>query len=1159
MIEGILAAVRRALKCVRHEVGAAALLGLASTAAGAAPALVADIGTIDIGGKPDSQVQRIVAAGDVAYFVAEDVAHGKELWKTDGSAAGTALVKDIQPGSLGSDPDAITVVDGVAYFTARDGAHGLELWRSDGTAAGTRLVKDIFPGPDGYVFYPTAMRGAVYFMANDGANGVELWKSDGTAAGTQMVKDINPAAYTPSTGSSGPQGFVVAGDRLYFRANDGTNGNELWVSDGTAGGTMLLKDIRPGSAASDPFGMAALGDRVLFRADDGTTGSELWVSDGTMAGTTPVKDINSGAASSFPGSMVNLGGTLYFSAETVTHGRELWKTDGTPAGTQLVLDIPGGSGSPTGLTVVGDTIYYSAADSSGFELWKSDGSAAGTLRVAEIWVGADASSPSQFVAIGDQVFFVAADAAGGRELWVTDGTAAGTALVADIWTGTAQSSPASLVAFGNLLLFSATDATETTGLWRSDGTAAGTSRVTRIDQTYASSVPSSITDVGGTAMFVANDGVNGSELWKSDGTGAGTTLVKDVYPGSQNGNLALLTNVNGTLFFRGSEGVSGAELWKSDGTAAGTAMVKDIHTDTGATVELDSNMSQIVPIGATAYFPINDGSLGTELWKSDGTAAGTVLVKDIRVGNLTSFASRLANVDGTLYFSALDGGAASTGRELWKSNGTAAGTVLVKDIYAGSAHSDPAWLTNVSGTLFFTAENGSGMQQGLWKSDGTAAGTVLVKEAWPATGSYSSGEPQLLTAVGTTLFFTAMDAATGRELWKSDGTAAGTVMVKDLYAGAGWSDPQDLVNLNGTLYFTAVDGASGRALWKSDGTAAGTVRVADTCAGTCNDAADHLLALTDVGLIVFSAYDDANGYELWISDGTAAGTRLAGDVNAGSGSSRPLYLTRSGDRVYFHAYEPTYGHELYAVTVADLATPPDTEPDAFAFTDVTGVEPGGVVASNPITVAGIDVAVAISVENGTYSIGCATYTADDGEVTAGDEVCVRHTAAGAHEAATSTTLYVAGVSDTFTSTTRAADVVPDAFAFTPQAGVARGSLRTSDAITVSGIDSGAAISVADGEYSVNEGAWTAAAGTVANGDDVRVRHTASAAYATAAGTVLTIGGVAATFTSTTEVEPPAPAPEGGGGGGGSLGALDALLGLLLALGGLGRRRRVARG
>jgi ELWxxDGT repeat protein len=205
---------------------------------------------------------------------------------------------------------------------------------------------------------------------------------------------------------------------------------------------------------------------------------------------------------------------------------------------------------------------------------------------------------------------------------------------------------------------------------------------------------------------------------------------------------------------------------------------------------------------------------GKELWKSDGTAAGTVLVNDIFPGwncyfscyyPFSSSPSSLTNVNGTLFFTANDG---TNGRELWMSDGTAAGTVLVKDIIPGGAFSNPSTLTNVNGTLFFTVDNGTTGWE-LWKSNGTASGTGLVKDIY--LGSASSA-PLYLTNVNGTLFFTADDGTGVRNLWQSDGTAAGTVVVTNLVPN---SLPNSLTNVNGTLFFLADDGTSGRELWRN--------------------------------------------------------------------------------------------------------------------------------------------------------------------------------------------------------------------------------------------------------------------------------------------------------------------------------------------------------
>jgi ELWxxDGT repeat protein len=164
-----------------------------------------------------------------------------------------------------------------------------------------------------------------------------------------------------------------------------------------------------------------------------------------------------------------------------------------------------------------------------------------------------------------------------------------------------------------------------------------------------------------------------------------------------------LTNVNGTLFFVADDGHTGAELWTSNGAAAGTKLVKDIHPGSVA-----ANIGSLTAVGSTLFFAANNGVSGIELWKSNGAGAGTVLVKDINPDNLgmmpSSYPNNLTNVNGTLFFTANNG---VSGTELWTSNGAAPGTVLVRDINPGAAGSDVSYLTNAGGTLFFRADDGT--------------------------------------------------------------------------------------------------------------------------------------------------------------------------------------------------------------------------------------------------------------------------------------------------------------------------------------------------------------------------------------------------------------------------------------------------------------------
>lgn len=351
-----------------------------------------------------------------------------------------SLIKDINPGSAGSNVSYLTIVNNTLFFAANDGVNGMELWKSDGTAAGTILVKDINPGAgNSSIGYLANVNGTLFFVANNGINGTELWKSDGTAAGTVMVKDIRPG----SMGSS-PSYLVNVNGVLFFAANDGINGTELWKSDGSAAGTIMVKDINPNSGSSYPASLAAVNNTLFFAADNGVNGTELWKSDGSAAGTIMVKDIWPGITDSYPADLVNMGGTLFFSSNDGTNGTELWKSDGTAAGTMVVKDIWAGSGDayPFNLRNIAGTLFFSADNGiSGTELWKSDGTAAGTMMVKDVWPGAGSGAAGNFSELINKLVFTGNDGVNGYKTWQSDGSAAGTSMATGIvnsQTGTVQ-------------------------------------------------------------------------------------------------------------------------------------------------------------------------------------------------------------------------------------------------------------------------------------------------------------------------------------------------------------------------------------------------------------------------------------------------------------------------------------------------------------------------------------------------------------------------------------------------------------------------------------------------------------------------------------------------------------------------------------------------
>jgi trimeric autotransporter adhesin len=441
-------------------------------------------------------------------------------------------------------------------------------------------------------------------------------------------------------------------------------------------------------------------------------------------------------------------------------------------------------------------------------------------------------------------------------------------MVKDIYPGASGSMANGFINVNGILFFSASDGTNGTELWRSDGSSAGTAMVKDINAGSGSSFPGNFAVVNGNLYFSANDGTNGYELWKSDGTAAGTILVKDINTGSANSLYPVspfLTNNNGTLFFSANDGISGNELWKSDGTAAGTVMVKDINP--GFT---SSMINEMISFNNTLYFQVGDAAAGAELWKSDGTDAGTFMVKDIEPGSGSSSPRYFVAGNTSLFFTATT---AAQGLELWKTDGTGAGTILVKDINPGPNGSNTGYYgrpVNINGTIYFSANDGV-LGNELWKSDGVASGTVLVKDI---QSGVSGSNPGSLRNVNGTLFFQADDGVAGKELWKTDGTLSGTVLVKDINPGPNASNPEYLVTFDGQCYFQADNGSSGTELWKSDGNASGTIMVKDINAGSSGGFNPNSPWFTEInGVLYFAANDGVNGRELWRHDGTVSAVR----------------------------------------------------------------------------------------------------------------------------------------------------------------------------------------------------------------------------------------------------------------------------------------------
>ncbi|MFZ2493199.1 MAG: ELWxxDGT repeat protein [Thermoanaerobaculia bacterium] len=831
-----------------------------------------------------SSPYQLTVAGNYAYFFAKVQGFGSQLWRTDGTPGGSVPLANMPSRSTAYDPKP-AVLGTTLIFSNANSAQGQELWKSDGTAAGTVLVSDICLGtcssnPTGFTEYG----GAVFFAANDGVHGVELWRTDGTAAGTWLVSDAAAgySSLSPSLLVAGPGGVLFAG---------GSQG--LWTSTGARGNVTKISSTTPRTA------LVAHGGLVFFTADDSASDRELWKSDGTEAGTGRVRDINPTGSSS-PTSLVSSSAGLLFAASDGTSGIELWKSDGTAAGTVLVKDIaPSGSSSPAYLTAIGSTVYFAATDgTSGVELWSTSGTSAGTIRIADLQAGSSGSYPRYLAKVSTSLFF--ADSSG--RLWICNGAAV--AMVKDFWSGATNGvtlvagADKAFVDLRGAAVFAADDGPHGSEPWVSNGTAVGTVMLADADPGASSGNPQSLRTSGSNVFFIANDDAYEAALWKTDGTAAGTRALSRIDPYA---TVSYLTDLKGTLFYSVKSYVPGGQLWKSDGTAAGTVLVKALDGQYGQTLQMRR-------AGDALFFPWNTAANGTELWRSDGTAAGTALVRDIEPGSASSSPSYLVAWGSTLVFTAVR---ADSGLRVWKSDGMEAGTTLLADLPPAAA---VPRIMLVAGDRLYV------------RSAGTLWAIALAQTRSLDLFGLGLGLPEDFGAFGSRLVFAVSDGRGGIEPWMWDGTSVSPALLKDINPGSGDSSPHGFRYSGGTLLFAADDGVHGVEPWKSDGTEAGTVMLRDIVPGSASS-----LATTDDptftffvvgGAFYFVADDGVHGRELWISDGTSAGTRLVADINPGAGASDPASFVTCRGRLYFTAYAPGVGRELFALDLVPAQVSP---------------------------------------------------------------------------------------------------------------------------------------------------------------------------------------------------------------------------------------------
>ncbi len=836
---------------------------------------------------------------NVAYFAADDGIHGNEFWRSDGTAEGTYMVKDIVPGLSSSAIFDITAVNGKIYFTnyTTGGA-----WVSDGTESGTHSIPSSNE-PVGYF----AMGKNTYFIT-DAGNGnpwAAFWETDGTTAGTKQVIDVGDMGLWIS------EPKAVNGLFFFTMYTFETGGWDLWRSDGTQTGTYSVASFP--YLDTIPAQLTKYNNKLYFSANDGT-GRKLWVSDGTVAGTTLAPgnhnifvdaDI---LGTSFP----ILNNVLYIPGEKAARGNGLYKYDASSsAGLVKIKDFaPIGDTAfivPLEMQAAHNTLYYKVTNYTGGlhdELWSSKGTTASTQPVYKLKSG----ETIKYLHDGSGIFyFVKYDKLLGTELWRTYETSSGIfpLPVSDIFKGPTSSYPSYLTAFNGKLIFSAADEKKGNELFITGGNLFNTTLVKDINTVATTTSDAGINwygydgmvALGKDVLFNANERVHGRELYKSDGTAAGTELLNDVIPGEAGFYInEFISKNNAAYFIAVSSGVY--SIYTTNGTKNSLRKI---------TPDYDYIQSfSVADNGLMFYVVYNYETLLYELWRTDGTIAGTLLLSSsLPSGNYLNI------IGNTAFFTAGD---AVHGYELWKSNGSSTGTKMVKDINAkGSSY--PGGMYVFNNEVYFAANdstdsnNGTGI--GFWKSDGTKAGTVKLKDIdpWYSYNAFFTDKTYFEAANGI-LYFSALHYSDGKgaELWKTDGTSQGTKFIKDINAGATGITPYPnyFTNVNGTIFFIGDDGVHGSELWKTDGTKDGTRMVKDITPGVSGS---NLWGLTSfAGKLYFQNFVNYTPY-FWSSDGTPEGTHDVDDsgiVNVEIDRIFPI-----GNQLFLSGYTQQYGIELY--------------------------------------------------------------------------------------------------------------------------------------------------------------------------------------------------------------------------------------------------------
>jgi ELWxxDGT repeat protein len=587
----------------------------------------------------DTNPEGFTEVDGLLFFAADDVT-GERLWVTDGTEAGTLPVDSLFAET--AVPEDVTygefLVHGSKLYFTGDDANGDELFMVDAKTIRESMsqVTDINKTGDSYIGELATYNGEVFFEADDGIIGDELYKitADGSVV---LVKDINTDAEDTSPNGD-PKNFIEYKGLLYFNGNDGDNGadkhdSELWRTDGTTDGTVMVEDIWPGGDGngSNPQQMFVFNDKLYFNAKV-ETANQVFRYDGEnpVAKITAIRD--DGFAVPFFPTVDEANGKVYLKVNTGKFHLCVINADETYEVIVKNESDHGFAGTEAGV-IYKDKFYYNGDNGTdGDELFVSDGTADGTFMLKDINPDGDAD-PEQFTEWNGELYFIA-EVATGMQLWKTDGTEAGTVMVAEPNVGD-DADMDHLKLYNDKLYFAATDGTNGVEVWTYDGTTA--SMLKDLDGTAADSDPEGFIEVDGLLLFVASDGTN-DVLYVTNGTSDYTMTVAEALNSSFSPvkvNYREMAVVGSILYFSADDANGYDDIYSVDVDKIWSEDVTFTVTDAdgplaGATVAFDGTTAITDDAGVVTFPYVRMGTdlaytVTMDLYED---AAGTVTVAD---------------------------------------------------------------------------------------------------------------------------------------------------------------------------------------------------------------------------------------------------------------------------------------------------------------------------------------------------------------------------------------------------------------------------------------------------------------------------------------------------------------------------------------------------